>query len=185
MNSIKFLRITIWKSEINFIERFYLFEKITYFHHVKIWMFTLFLLLGSCTLNADQEVSLNNALTSYINSRNNGAVMSYVAYTHPKVVSHYKNEGDSAFQSRFDVSNEYTRPFFQDGLIRTTQKNNNTIHVKYQFKKIEDYDYDMHVSEAAVIAISEDEGQNWFFTDEDDYFNTTIFKNNERLISKE
>ena len=175
---------TIWKSEINFIEHFFLFEKNPYFHHVKIWMFTLLLLLGSCTLNADQEASLNNALTSYINSRNNGAVMSYVAFTHPNIVSYYKNEGDSVFQSHFDVSNEYTRPFFQDGLIRTTEKRDKSIHVKYLFKKIEASDFDIQANDAIIIAMSDDNGTSWFFAEEEDYFNLKIFKKDEIRIIK-
>ncbi len=148
-------------------------------------MFTLLLLLGSCTLNADQEASLNNALTSYINSRNNGAVMSYVAFTHPNVVNHYKNAGDSVFQSHFDVSNEYTRPFFQDGLIRSTEKNGNTIHVKYLFKKIEANDFDRQMTDAIIIAMSNDNGTSWFFAEEEDYFNWKIFKKDELLISNQ
>ncbi len=148
-------------------------------------MYLLLLLLGSCTLNADQEASLNNALTSYINSRNNGAVMSYVGFTHPKVVAYYKNKGDSIFQSRFDVSDEYTRPFFQDGIIKSTQKKNDVIHVKYVFKKFEQEYIDMEITDVAIIAISEDNGNSWFFVEEEDYFNDVSFSQDERLIAKE
>lgn len=111
--------------------------------------------------------------------------MSYVAFTHPNVVCHFKNEGDSIFQSHFDVSNEYTRPFFQDGIIRTTEKLDKSIHVKYVFKKTAPDSSDTQMMDVVIIAVSDDNGTSWFFAEEEDYYNNTIFKKDERLIRNE
>lgn len=139
-------------------------------------------MLSSCALNADQESSLHTAMVSYINSRNNGAVMSYVGYTHPNAVAFYKNSGNEAFKSNFDLSNDEERPFFQDGIIKTIESKGNTIHVKYEFQKIENEDYIVDIANIIVIAISEDDGQTWFFVDEKDYLNDKIIPKKERLI---
>lgn len=144
--------------------------------------FILLLLLTSCALNADQESSLHTAMVSYINSRNNGAVMSYVGYTHPNVVAFYKSAGDSVFKSNFDLSNEEERPFYQDGIIKTIESKGNTIHVKYEFQKIESENYFLDVADIIVIAISEDDGKTWFFIDEKDYMNDKIIPKKDRLL---
>ena len=142
-------------------------------------------MLGACALNADQETSLHTAMVSYVNSRNNGVVMSYVAYSHPNVVSFYKNQGDSLFKVHFDLSNENERPFFQDGLIQKIERANNLIHVKYQFKKIGFEDFIQTQDDVHIIAVSENEGETWFFIEEQDYFNDQIIKKENRLIAKE
>ena len=77
----------------------------------------LLIVLSSCSLNSTQEQSLNSAKVSYINSKNNGSVMSYVAYTLPEAVAYYKSKGDSVFQKRFDLSKEQLSEFIQDGNI--------------------------------------------------------------------
>lgn len=121
-------------------------------------------------------------MVSYINSRNNGAVMSYVGYTHPNVVAFYKSAGDSIFKANFDLSNEEERPFYQDGIIKSIESKGKTIHVKYEFKKIESENYFLDVADIVVIAISEDDGVTWFFIDEKDYLNDKIISKKDRLV---
>jgi len=141
-------------------------------------------MLGSCSLNADQEASLHQAMVSYVNSRNNGAVMSYVGYTHPSIVAHYKTQGDSLFKSHFDVSNGEERPFFQDGVIQTIESEGEVIHVKYEFQKYEHLEFMDDLKKVIIFALTENGGKSWFFAEEREYYNDNIIPKNKRLIKR-
>lgn len=108
--------------------------------------------------------------------------MSYVAFTHPNAVAYYKEKGDSVFTERFDLSDSENGAFLQDGNIREIEQKNSTIHVKYNFLSIEGDYYENKASEVTIFAISNDDGNSWFFIDERDYFNTEIFEPSNRLI---
>lgn len=151
---------------------------------MKNYILILLLILTSCSLNADQEASLHQAMVSYVNSRNNGAVMSYVGYTHPNVVAYYKEQGDSLFQTHFDVSNEEKRPFFQDGIIQQIESEGENIHVKYEFQKFEYVEFNEEVKKVVIFAITENDGKAWFFAEEQEYYNDKIILKNKRLITR-
>ncbi len=110
--------------------------------------------------------------------------MSYVGFTHPNVVAHYKAQGDSLFQVHFDVSNEDERPFFQDGIIRTIESNGEQIHVKYEFEKYEYFEEIDDVQKVVIIAMTDNGGKSWFFAEEAEYFNDKIISKNKRLIKR-
>lgn len=140
------------------------------------------LLVAACTLNADQEASLNNAMFAYINSRNKGVVMSYVAYTHPIVVDYYQSLGDSSFTEKFDVLQNETRYKLNDGTIIETKSEGNSIHVQYSFNLITPESNKITKDNVIIIAISDDNGVSWYFMDEDDYSNNQIMDPLHRLI---
>ena len=140
------------------------------------------LLLAACTLNADQEASLNNAMFAYINSRNNGVVMSYVAYTHPNVVDYYKTLGDSNFTKKFDLL-QYETPYeLNDGNIVEMKNEANIIHVQYSFTSIIFGNNRIVNEDFIILAISDDNGSSWYFMEEDDYLNDQIMDPSHRLI---
>lgn len=142
----------------------------------------ILLFLACCTLNADQEVSLNNARFAYINSRNNGVVMSYVAYTHPNVVDYYKTLGDSNFTMKFDLF-QYGSPYeLNDGGIVEMKSEAKSIHVKYRYTSITLGNNKMKNDDFIILAISDDDGSAWYFMDEDDYLNDKIMDPSDRLI---
>jgi len=149
---------------------------------VKYARFFLLILLGSCALNGDQESTLNNAVTSYIDARNNGILMSYVAFTHPNTVAYYKNQGDSLFVAKFDLASEENSVYLQDGNIKEIQSAGNVIHVKYAFLGI-DEDDNQSAGEITIYAISNDDGASWYFMDASDYENEKILKSSDRLIN--
>ncbi|MCH2228836.1 MAG: hypothetical protein MK105_00730 [Crocinitomicaceae bacterium] len=151
---------------------------------MKILSIVLIIILSGCTLNADQEASLNDAMVSYVNSKNNGVVMSYVAFTHPNSVAYYKAKGDSVFKAKFDLSNSEYDPFLQDGNIREIQTKGNVIAVKYNFLNVSGGFLEEQVEEVAIFAMSEDGGETWFFIDEGDYFNDDIISRENRLITQ-
>lgn len=137
----------------------------------------------ACTLNADQEASLHKAMTKYINGYNDGEVAAYVAYTYPNAVAYYKTQGDSLFKEKYSLSAEFNRPFLQDGTILEIESDKGVIHVKYEFMSIGFNDNLDPVAEEIIYAISEDDGNSWFFLDEKDYNNDEIIEKNKRLIT--
>ncbi len=144
----------------------------------------LFLLfLSACSLNATQEATLNKAKTSFINAKNNGSVMNYVAFTLPVAVAYYQQQGDSVFQKRFDLSENNYNTFIQDGNIREIAKKEGEIQVKFEFLEV-------NIEEVSkvkkyVYALSDNDGKSWFFLEEEDYFNDNIFSPDKRLIDQE
>lgn len=143
----------------------------------------LLLAFAGCSLNSDQEKSLNDAMSKYLKSRNEEQLMAYIAYTHPNAVAYYLAKGDSAFKKRFTIVNdEGFAPYLQDGNIREIKKEGNKIHVRYAFLLVTDDYYEVKGEDAYIYAISEDEGNSWYFIDEKDYLNNEIVKAKERLI---
>lgn len=140
------------------------------------------LLVAACTLNADQEASLNNAMFAYINSRNNGVVMSYVAYTHPNVVDYYKTLGDSNFTKKFDLLQNETPYKLNDGNIVEMKSEAKIIHVQYSFTSIIPENNKIVNNDFIILAISDDNGSSWYFMEEDDYLNDQILDPSHRLI---
>jgi len=147
-----------------------------------LFCLALSLTVSSCSLNATQEASLNNAKTSFINSKNNGTVMSYVAFTLPEVVSYYKSQSDSVFQQRFDLSSKETTDFLSNGNIRVVEESNSLIHVKYEFTNVNFEDVSQE--KVIVFALSNNTGKSWFFAEENDYFNDDILPDSKRLIKE-
>lgn len=143
--------------------------------------FIFFLALVSCTLNAKQEASLSDSTTRYLESRKNGAVLAFVSLHHPEVVRFYKEKGDSVFLKKFTVQKEDY--YLDDPSIRETKKNGNTIHVLYVAKTINS---EWGTSDGGKIrefvAVSENNGRNWFYIDKSDYVDKSIARNMKRLI---
>ena len=149
------------------------------------WCYFCFILLltGSCSLNSSQEATLHQAVTSYVDAHNNGAVMAYVSYTHPNVVGFYENQGDSIFRQKFELfSSESGGDYIQEGNVKEIEKRNGQIHVRYIFDSYTD-EYDASVANLGVIALSGDDGVTWFFAQEEDYKNEKIFSKDEQLIA--
>jgi hypothetical protein len=143
----------------------------------------LFLLVSACTLSANQEASLQKAMSSYLAAHNNGAVMAFVGFTHPNVVGFYQEKGDSVFRERFELFDaENGGDFLQDGTIKKIETIGNSIHVQYIFESYQVRGLDERFSELSIIAISSDDGKTWFFADQQDYVNDSIFNPKERLI---
>ncbi len=139
--------------------------------------------MGSCTLNSEQEASLNKAMSRYIESRNDEQLLSYVAYTYPSAVAYYKNQGDSVFVKRFTlVDSNGMVPYIQDGNIKTIKSSGDHIHVKYRFLSITEELFDIQSEEIFIYAISKDDGKTWYFLDEIDYKNDEIVDSENRLI---
>ena len=143
-------------------------------------IFLLLLLLGSCTLNADQEKSLNKAHVDYAAARNSGDVVKFAAFTHPSVISHYKQLGDSVFKQKFDLPVDIEH--IQDGSVIEIAKEDKTIHARIDYLNVFISDYSKEPEEFTVIAISEDEGVTWFILEQQDYYDDVIINPETRLL---
>lgn len=140
----------------------------------------LLIVLFGCALSADQERALSEAQRSYVDARNNADILKFIGYTHPSVIAHYKNQADSSFQEKFDLSND---PFtIQDGTIRLIKQKGTSFHVDYLFKTLEKGSFGVFGDDVHIIAISEDNGKSWFFLDEKDYRNEQIIALKNQLI---
>ena len=54
--------------------------------------------------------------------------------------------------------------------------------MKYSFIASNEFEFDNGVKEIFILAISNDNGVNWFFVDEEDYANNNIISEKDRLI---
>lgn len=150
------------------------------------WCYFCFVLLlaGACTLSSSQEATLHQAVTSYVDAHNNGAVMAYVGYTHPNIVGFYEDKGDSVFRQKFELfSPENGGDFIEDGNVKEIEKRKGQIHVRYVFDSYTEKENDGIYGELGVIAISIDDGKTWFFAEEEDYKNEKIFSKDEQFIA--
>lgn len=147
-------------------------------------IFSLLLLLAACTLNSEQERQLNAALTRYIDARNEGKVAITVACTYPPAVAYYTAQGDSVFRARYDLSSVDELPILRDGSQSEIASDEGRIHIKYNFKQANPI-YGVYESgRVALIAMTDNDGESWFFLDEEDYWNDDIVKPTKRLLSK-
>ena len=157
----------------------------TYIHTVKhLCLFILLFAIGSCSLNSTQEDSLNQAKNKYIEARNKGIIITYVEFTHPKVVRYYKDLGDNVFIDRFDLEVGVGSLFLQDGAIKETNWDGDNIHVKYEFLGVLETEFRLEGSQEFIYAMSGDDGKSWHFVEEKDYYNDKIIKAKDRLIKK-
>lgn len=152
----------------------------SYLHPMKFGYLLLLFLFVACSLNADQEATLNKAVNVYITSRNEGSVISYVAMVHPNAVSYFKSKGDEAFLSKFDLSSD--NEVLQDGTIMDVEKDAGNIHVLYEFYRVDFDDLDNNVDKVTIVAVSEDKGKSWFFIEYKDYMDTKIIPAKQQLL---
>lgn len=134
-------------------------------------LFLFLLSLFSCQLDSKQEEKLNNSFQSYINAYNKDLTLELVAFTHVSVVKHYKSISNQDFIDHFHQKDS-THIFYGDYFVKETKQKNSDLQRCYT---IEQYTADeLLKSNYRIFAISSDNGNNWFFVNEDDYFNKEI-----------
>ena len=144
--------------------------------------------LFSCTLTSQQETQLNADLNNLIIVRNEGDALSFMDYTHPTIVKHHKQKGNTPFKKRFqevpkkleqiDKFAEIT--FWNKGYVKSTISKDTMIQAKIQITLIKDnVELD---SSLFYFGITSKNISNWTFVSESDYF--TIFPKNLRLFSE-
>lgn len=135
----------------------------------------LLLLIGSCTLNSNQEKSLNIHISKYIDSRNSCKMLGIVGYTYPEFVSELKMNNDSTFLSHFEC--EKNKKHYTNPTIRSSKKKNNQIHILFEL------DETIQKHKERIISISVDNGMTWYFLPDSIYQDRNKCKNLNRLIT--
>lgn len=138
--------------------------------------------LASCALNADQEQKLNQSMAGYLHARNDCQLVSYVAFTYPAVVADYKEQGDSIFQAKFDCTQDSI--IWNDPTIRLIQQEGKSIHALIDVEQVDEYSYEVLKDKQQIVAISEDNGNSWFFVEHAYYVDKSKLNNLKRLIKE-
>lgn len=142
----------------------------------------LILILGACSLSAEQEKKLNLAVSSYLNSRNDCRVINYVAFTYPELVSSIKAKGDSVFQNRFNCEKDSI--LLDDPTLRKIATKDNSIQVLYDLTAFNESTMMQEDKKYQLVALSDDNGKTWFFLDWNDYVDKMLLPKLKRLIKK-
>lgn len=156
----------------------------------KSFVFYLIVLLGlsTCTFSTQQEMQLNKDLSNFILVRNEGDALSYLNFTHPLIVNHYKDLGDSIFKKKFQEvpkkeEQNLTKKeivYWNKGYIKSAKSNDSLIQAKVEitlFQKNKALD-----STTVLYAISTQQSKNWLFIHQEDYL--TVFPKTYRLFSE-
>lgn len=149
-------------------------------------IFSIFLLLSiliSCSLNSDQEASLNQHLSKYIQARNGCMMVGIVGFTHPEYIRELKNQGDSVLLKKMDCNQNFENgTFYSDPTLRKVKAKDDRIHVYYEVDVSQGRYGTPNRRAEGMYAISEDKGKTWFFLPKDIYTDTAACKPLERLI---
>ena len=147
-------------------------------------IFLALLIVAGCTLNAEQEASLNTAIRAQLKAMNEGQLMTFISNIHPSAVRYYMDQGDEAFKSVFELADEDgVQPYFQDPTILKSESSRSSLHVKLKIVRVEDEFFDINAVDEIYFAISEDNGKSWHFLREKDYKNEEVIKASLRLIN--
>lgn len=148
------------------------------------YIFVLLLLIVACTLSGKQEKSLNDAMSSYLDARNNASLKTYIDCIHPNALAYYKSQGDSIFMNNFNLNREENSVFLYDGHLLATVMDGKDIHAKYHYEGVLETEYEIKGTDVFIYALSPNDGKSWYFLDYEDYFNDQIIKPENRLIKK-
>ncbi len=148
--------------------------------------FLLFILAG-CSLSTEQEMSLNKSINNMIEARNTGDGLSYLNYTHPAIVKHFTNLGDSLLKQKFqEVPESSSRYQFNDnyiywgsGYVKEVRNRDTIIQAKIEIKLYENHD--MIDSTVTFFATSFEKESDWLFSISSDY-HSSYFPVEQRLF---
>ncbi len=150
-----------------------------------LFYFPLLLILCQCTLSARQEEALNSSLAKYMQARNECMVTGLVGFTYPELVRDFKEAGDSLFSGKFDCDNnpEYYYAI-QNATLRSTESEGEMIQVLYEFDGYGELEDEYKKRNFKLVAVSENDGENWFFIPWKDYTNDTLCRNLKHLLKE-
>jgi len=128
---------------------------------MRIFFSGLFLgfIFSSCSLNANQEKSLNKSIVKYLFSVNRELKLSIAASTHPLILRQLKEDGDEKLKTYL-----YAKNFsWSDAIIGRTKIKNEIIHIELKIAQTNKSTYEKEEKRIRLYAISEDDGKNWYF----------------------
>lgn len=142
----------------------------------------LVLILGACTLSANQEATLSTATNDFLKARKQGMQLAYVSMFHPSLVRAYKDQGDSVFLKKFEITS--VDNYLDEPILITVKSKKETIHALYEFRVIQTgwIEEEIKQQNTSFVAISDDNGETWFYMPKEDYDNKEIAKDVKRLL---
>lgn len=129
-------------------------------------------LLTGCTLSGEKENRLNNQFNRYLDAYNKRNTLVFTALTNDQVVKYYTQQPQEVFEAHFNPNFDSIPTFLSNPLNRDTKTEGKIIQRKYSVERYTETQEINH--DYFIFALSEDEGNTWFFVNEDDYFNDKI-----------
>ena len=143
-------------------------------------LFAIIFVTG-CSLNSEQEMALSRDVKALFDARNTGDALMYLGLTHPSVVKHYQSLGNDAILQRFQevtptTEQSYDQWYYQredevywkTHLQKDIIQQDELIQVKMEVKL--ERDFSTLDSTIMIYALSKDNGYNWLFVEERDYY---------------
>lgn len=139
--------------------------------------------LISCTLNSEQETSLNQHLSRYLKARNGCMVVGLVGFTYPDYVRELQSQGDSILLQKIDCTKSHENGIrYNDPTLRKVRKEKDKIHIYYELDIEKRHSGNIERRAEGLFAISEDNGKSWYFLTKDVYNDKNVCKSLNRLI---
>lgn len=149
---------------------------------------TLGFILVSCSLSTEQEMELNHSLNNMIQARNDGDGLSYLNFTHPAIVKHYKDKGDSILKKKFqEIPKRSERGHFENdsliywgtGYVKEVRNQDSVIQARIEIQLYKNHE--LLDSNAVFYATSFENETDWIFANSNDYF-SSVFPVEHRLF---
>lgn len=143
-------------------------------------LFLVFIVV-SCSLSASQEQELNKQTGLYLDAKEKNSILQIVSKTHPSFVKYAQSKGNDYFMKAFeeDAFEELT---YLDPRILKIKSKGDKIQVLYEVGQ----EYilngeNRHVTQK-LVALSDNDGESWFFLEYSAYNNEKICKEIPRLL---
>lgn len=142
-------------------------------------LFLIFFTVTSCSLNAEQERNLNKSIIKYLFSVNRELKLSIAAATHPLILRELKEDGDEKLKAYLEPKHH----IWTDAIIGKTKMDGAIVHIELKVALISKETFEKAPNRIRLYAISEDNGENWYFVDYKIY-ESNYCKKFKRLIKK-
>lgn len=142
-------------------------------------LFLIFFTVASCSLNAEQERNLNKSIIKYLFSVNRELKLSIAAATHPFILRELKEDGDEKLKAYLEPKHH----IWTDAIIGKTKMDGAIVHIELKVALISKETFEKAPNRIRLYAISEDNGENWYFVDYKIY-ESNYCKKFKRLIKK-
>ncbi len=140
---------------------------------------SLMLVLFSCSLTATQETNFNAQSASYLKAVNGGVMLKVITKTHPSYVKHMKAKGDEIFMKTFSKKN-IRKERVSNIEVRQIKKKDYSIQIAFMAES-KDY-FNETIDRKPYVAISENNGLDWYFVPYKIWKNKGIYLKVRRLL---
>ncbi|MFN5418662.1 MAG: hypothetical protein ACK5B9_16500 [Flavobacteriia bacterium] len=147
------------------------------------FLYFLFLsvLVASCSLSASQEQELNKQMGLFLDAKEKNTVLLIVSKTHPSYVKYAKSKGNFYFKEAFQEKDVEDLVYI-DPIILQIESEGDKIHVLYEIEREYILNGENKEEKIKIVALSEDDGVNWYFLNYGAYMNKNICKDITRLL---